>query len=250
MIHYHGTPLSPTRVAIRFFTGRHAMISFRHPEQVDLLAPVVQTYVVDNGAFSAWATGEPITDWQPYYKWVDDQKHHPAFEWGIIPDVINGTEDDNLALIRQWPHEKHFGVPVWHANESLDFLKLLVGEWPRVCIGSSDEFQVIGAKKWWDRISRAMDVICDASGYPKAKLHGLRMLSGKIVKKLPLNSADSTNVSLHYRDVMKRDKIPGLAAAEILGMRVENVPTAEKWEGMTQLTFPGTTESPNDKDGY
>ena len=43
-------------------------------------------------------------------------------------------------------------------------------------------------------MSEAMEVICDAEGRPKCKLHGLRMLDGKITSRLPLSSADSTNV--------------------------------------------------------
>jgi hypothetical protein len=40
-----------------------------------------------------------------------------------------------------------------------------------------------------------MSVICDAEGYPKVKLHGLRMLDPGIFSKIPLASADSCNVA-------------------------------------------------------
>jgi len=40
----------------------------------------------------------------------------------------------------------------------------------------------------------AMDAICDADGFPVCKLHGLRMLDPEIFSRLPLSSADSTNI--------------------------------------------------------
>lgn len=39
-----------------------------------------------------------------------------------------------------------------------------------------------------------MKAMCDSRGRPNCKLHGLRMLSPKVFTKLPLASADSTNI--------------------------------------------------------
>lgn len=40
-----------------------------------------------------------------------------------------------------------------------------------------------------------MQVACDSEGLPVCKLHGLRMLSPAIFTRLPLASADSTNIA-------------------------------------------------------
>jgi len=32
----------------------HAMVSFEHPEQIEIAAEVCKTVVLDNGSFSAW----------------------------------------------------------------------------------------------------------------------------------------------------------------------------------------------------
>lgn len=194
MIHYHGGPITPAEAAVAAWTGRHGMVSFAHPVQLDIALEVCQSLVLDNGAFSAWCAGRPITDWAPFYEWVAPLLKHPAVDWALIPDVIDGDEDDNDALIAEWRFGSALGVPVWHMHESLDRLERLA-KWPRVAFGSSGEFATVGDAKWWRRINEAMDVVCDVDGRPVCKLHGLRMLDPDVFSRLPFASADSTNVA-------------------------------------------------------
>lgn len=194
MIHYHGTPITPGSAAVRALRGRHAFVSFAAPEQLGLVIEVAQTFSVDCGSFSAWKSGVPITDWRPYYDWVSSLRRVPSCDWAIIPDVIDGNESANDRLIDEWPHGT-FGVPVWHLHESLDRLARLTDSWPRVCLGSSGDYSSPGTRAWWIRIMEAMGVVCDDLGRPKTKLHGLRMLNGKIFSKIPFSSCDSTNVA-------------------------------------------------------
>jgi hypothetical protein len=35
MIHYHGLPMTPAGDMLKVMAGRHAMVSFEHPEQID-----------------------------------------------------------------------------------------------------------------------------------------------------------------------------------------------------------------------
>ena len=53
MIHYHGTPMTPTADMVQAFKGRHAMVSFEHPAQIEIAAEICQSIALDNGAFSA-----------------------------------------------------------------------------------------------------------------------------------------------------------------------------------------------------
>lgn len=192
MIHYHGTPCGgPREQVARFLRGRHALVPFVRPEDIATAADECQSFCVDNGAFTAWKQGVTI-NWQEYYDFCDQWHRHPAFDWAIIPDVIDGTEDENDALLDQWPGHIE-GVPVWHMGESLERLERLCS-WPRMAIGSSGDYAVVGDDKWWHRMSQAMSVICDDLGRPRSKLHGLRMLDPAIFRHLPLASADSTNV--------------------------------------------------------
>lgn len=193
MIHYHGTPCGAERKeAAAFLSGRHALIPWIRPEDIGTAAEVCQSFCVDNGAFSAWKSGNPILDWSEYYEWVSEWMKHPGFDWAVIPDVIDGTESDNDRLIAEWPHERSAGVPVWHMHESLERLRELCSDWPRVALGSSGQWATPGTLYWWERMAEAMDAIC-INGRPLAKLHGLRMLDPAIFHRLPLASADSTN---------------------------------------------------------
>lgn len=193
MIHYHGTPCGATREDVaRFLAGRHALIPWVRPEDIGTAAEVCQSFCLDNGAFSAWKSGEPITDWSAYYEWVDLWRRHPAFDWAIIPDVIDGDEAANDALVVRWPFG-NVGVPVWHLHESLYRLEQLCVGWNRVALGSSGKWSTPGTRGWWQRMREAMDVVCDLEGRPLTKLHGLRMLDPAIFSALPLASADSTN---------------------------------------------------------
>lgn len=191
MIHYHGTPCGATREDVaRFLKNRHALISFYRPEDIGTAAEVCQSFCVDNGAFSAWKQQKSI-DWTAYYTFCCDWHQHPSFDWAVIPDVIDGDEQANDALLDQWPIHIE-GVPVWHFHESLDRLDRLCNGWSRIALGSSGDFSTVGTRQWWRRIAEAMDVIC-VDGKPRTKLHGLRMLDPAVFSQLPLASADSTN---------------------------------------------------------
>src|SRR6185369_15212951 len=123
---------------------------------------------------------------------------YPQFDFAVIPDVIDGSEEENDALIEKWPWRNtapHVGAPVWHMHESLERLERLALKWPRICLGSSGEFATVGTQAWWNRMAEAMDVVCDRDGRPVCKLHGLRMLNPEVFTRLPLASADSTNVA-------------------------------------------------------
>ncbi len=127
-----------------------------------------------------------------YHDWVASVMHHPAFDWALIHDVIDGTEADNDALLARWPFGDA-GVPVYHLHESLERLKRLASTWPRVALGSSGEWPTPGTASWWRRMGEVMGALDIGDGRPRCKLHGLRMLNPDIFTRLPLASADSTN---------------------------------------------------------
>lgn len=193
---YHGTPMGGSRQdAARFLIGRHALVPFNRQDDVGIVAAVCQAFCFDNSAFSAWRQGLTI-DFQAYIAWCEEWHKHPGFDFALIPDVIDGTEEENDALIEQWPAHIR-GVPVWHMHESIDRLLRLARDWPTVAIGSSGQYRSPGTAAWWRRMAEAMNALCDEHGRPPCKLHGLRMLDPKIFSKLPLSSADSTNAAVN-----------------------------------------------------
>ena len=196
MIHYHGTPLSGSLEVSRALAGRHACVSFETPHPLPMVAQYCQSFILDNGAYSAWTRGKEL-DFDGYAEWVSEWMHHPAFDWALIPDAIDGDEDENLRLLGRWQQAVGLGpsfVPVWHLHESLETLEYFCSANFRVALGSSGRYSQVGTETWWKRMNEAMEVVC-VNGRPKCRLHGLRMLDPAVFKHLPLASADSTNVA-------------------------------------------------------
>ena len=239
MIHYHGTPCGgPRQDVARFLAGRHALIPFPRQEDLGTAAEVCQSFCFDNGAFTALKSGNPVTDWGPYYEWVAKWRHHPGFDWAIIPDVIDGSEEDNDQEIINWPFGYGFGVPVWHMHESIERLIMLTRRgYPVVAIGSSGQWPNPGTASWWERMAEAMNEICDKDGRPPCKLHGLRMLDPAIFHRLPLSSADSTNAVRNSSSYSRFGMYQPPSAAtrmQIIAERIETHQSAAIWVPMDQ----------------
>jgi hypothetical protein len=241
VIHYHGLPITPATAAAAAISGGHAFVSFRHADQLTLALEVCQSFAVDNGAFSAWRSGEPVEDWGRFYAWVAELHRYPSFDFAVIPDVIDGDEAANDALLEQWPWIESapwIGAPVWHMHESLERLERLSMRFPRVCLGSSGEYSTVGNALWDARMSEAMNVVCDREGRPICKLHGLRMLNPKVFTRFPFASADSTNIG---RNVGIDSKWKGTytpptkeVRARVMRERIESHQSLTFWERPSQ----------------
>lgn len=193
MIHYHGTPITPDTCALKALKARHGFVSYAHQSQLGLVSENCQSFALDNGAFSFWKTGKKI-NWDGYYEFINKWKNHPRFDFAIIPDVIDGGEKENDQLLDEWEF-KNIGVPVWHMNESDDRFIRLCNNYYRVAIGSCGEYDVTSPRKCIQKLHDVIRHVVDENGYPIAKLHGLRMLNSQIFTKVPLSSADSTNIA-------------------------------------------------------
>lgn len=224
--------------------ARHAFVSFAHPQQIALAAEVSQSFALDNGAFSFWRKGSGRVDVGAYAAFVAKWERHPGFDFALIPDVIDGAEEENDMMFGLWRNAGgsfERGVPVWHLHESLERLARLCRSFPRVALGSSGEYKVVGNRAWWRRMADAMDAVCDSSGRPPCKLHGLRMLNPEVYTKLPLSSADSTNVAINVRfDVAWKGTYTPLShamRAAVLAERVESQTSAAAWSRSSVAKF-------------
>lgn len=234
MIHYHGLPITPQTAAACAVSAGHAFVSFLTPQQLGMVVALCQSFALDNGAFSAWTAGEPIVDWQPFYNWAEECRRIPSCDFAVIPDVIDGSELDNDFLLYDCPLPNWFGAPVWHMHETLDRLERLVHTYPRVCIGSSGDYAVVGNDVWWKRINDAMGVACSPDGKPVCKLHGLRMLNPKVFTRLPLASADSTNIGRNVnidKNWSKGHYLPPTkeVRAQVMRSRIESHNSPATW---------------------
>lgn len=191
MLHYHGLPLTPL-AELRTLVGRHFCVSYARPEQIRHARELAQSVMGDNGGFSVWRRGH-VPDWPGYYRWVEEWIG-PA-DWAVIPDVIGGGDDQNDTLLAQWPHG-WVGAPVWHLDETLERLRRLTGEWPRVCLGSSGDYAVIGTGRWERRMDEAFNIVALGRRFLPA-IHGLRMMSAA-GRRWPLASVDSTDAARNH----------------------------------------------------
>lgn len=233
-MHYHGTPVGGSRQdSARFLVGRHALVPFLRQDDMGAVAEFCQSFVFDNSAFSAWKRDAAI-DFDEYARWVEKWCRHPGFDWALIPDVIDGAEADNDALVRAWSPSLP-GVPVWHMHESIERLQRLAGTWCRVALGSSGQFKSPGTVAWWSRMAEAMRVVCDDQGRPMCKLHGLRMLDPAIFTNLPLASADSTNAAVNGGSLSRFGMYPPATSAQrcaVIADRIEVENSAPTWAGV------------------
>jgi hypothetical protein len=199
-LHYHGTPITPNEVMLSL-AGCCFCVSFARPDQVRMAHELGQSVLLDNGAFSAWKRGAE-TDWTGFYAWCDEWLDWPT-TWAIIPDVIDGSCEDNDALIAQWPLGIR-GAPVWHLHEPIERLIKLAGQWPRICFGSSGEFAQLDTPQWHARVSDAFNALSARH----ARLPWIHMLRGMDLggSVYPFASLDSTNVARnHARNRCFRD---------------------------------------------
>jgi len=200
VIHYHGLPITGSGDPLLSMARRHCMVSYAHSDQVDTASEICQSFTLDNGAFTAWKGGKEF-DFDGFCDFATKWALHPGCDWFLLPDVIDGTVDDNQKMrakffnsVDRAVHRK--GVPIWHLHEPLELLEYFTRlDAPAVALGSSGDYAQVGTGKWWGRMAEAMKVACHDNGFPKARLHGLRMLDPDVFTRLPLSSADSTNVA-------------------------------------------------------
>lgn len=191
MIHYHGTPVTP-RERLYELAGRHFCVSFADPRDVEVCHQIGQSVMLDNGAFTFWR-GDATPDWSAFYDWAEPWLDFPT-TWAVIPDVIDGGEEENDRLLVEWFQRRlPKGAPVWHLHESLDRLRRLAHGYPRVCFGSSGAYTKIGTDAWHRRISKAFDVIADQYG----TVPWVHMLRGMALagSHYPFASVDSANAA-------------------------------------------------------
>lgn len=195
---YHGTPITPEPI-LRSLEGRHFCVSFYRADQVEIVAQIAASWFIDCGAFSAWKQGLVLDAvyWAAYYAFV---RHWLArgCGWFVIPDVINAGSQLQDALLRECPADlKPFGAPVWHMDEPISRLLRLVDEFPRVCIGSTAEYAVVGSPAWRERMDEVWDAL---SAQPtKAEIHMLRGLQCELPSyDYPFASVDSTHLARNH----------------------------------------------------
>jgi hypothetical protein len=204
--------------AIETMGGKHFCVSYARPDDLKRCLRIGQSLMLDNGAFSAKTRGLPF-DRDGFYDWVEPLLAHP--HWGVVPDVIDGSEDEQREMVKSWPFRKEMGIPVWHLGLSISYLIELCDAWGRVCFGSAGEFWQIGTSKWCHRMDEAFNALVNTYGKQIPWVHGMRML-GQASGPWPLASADSTNVALHHSE--------HLECAGCMAKRIDSTNPPANWK--------------------
>jgi hypothetical protein len=196
VIHHHGTPLTP-RARLLELAGRSFCVSYAEPRDLEVCHEIGQSVLLDNGAYSIWKTTGGTVDLDAYANWVRPWLDYQT-TWCVIPDVIDGTAEENDLLLARWfKHRLPVAqcAPVWHMHEPIERLERLCRGYPRVCIGSSGEYSTLGDERWHRRMAEAMNAIC-GDGPAPCWLHMLRGLAFA-GSDYPFASADSTNIAVN-----------------------------------------------------
>lgn len=206
-IHYHGTPITP-RATLLELTGRNFCVPFSDPRDIEICHQIGQSVMIDNGAYSLWRKdGQQKRNWNDYYDFVSSWLHYQS-TWCVIPDVIDGSEEENDALLDEWDNcvgTEHWNVaPVWHIHESFERLSELVTRYTKVCFGSSGRYAVIGTPQWNGRMNETFNFLSQKFTRIPAWIHMLRGMS-LAGSAYPFASVDSTDIAQnhHLRGAIK-----------------------------------------------
>ena len=216
-MHYHGTPITPRHHLLRM-SGRMFCVSYARPDDLGTCLDIGQSVMLDNGAFSSKTKGRVFNE-VGFYKWVEPVLGHP--HWAVIPDVIDGSEQQQREMVARWPFRRDLGVPVWHLGLSLSYLIDLCNSWGRVCLGSAGAYWKIGDDKWRRRMDEVFNTLVKTFGAQLPWTHGLRML-GQGAGPWPLSSADSTNVGRNFKE--------GHVCTECMAQRIDSTNPPLRWQ--------------------
>lgn len=221
-IHYHGTPLTP-RFEMLKMAGKCFCVSFANPGDADWCLQNGQAVMWDNGRFTQFTQGTPVDD-AKLYAWLESKLGHP--HWAVVPDVIGGGVEDNLALIKQWPFRKELAAVVWHLDEPIEHLIALVEMgFGKICFGSAGAYWQVGSERWARRIDEVFNELIRFFGH----LPWIHMLRGLAVcgDVWPFASADSTNVARNFKN--KGNEV----CPERMARRIDAVQCPIKWADRT-----------------
>jgi hypothetical protein len=167
----YGLPLNPMP-ALDALKGASFCVSYatrgKLGKQLDQAISLVGEdgiLLVDNGAFSAWEAGTDTMNDEAYLEgfaeWANDILDRCPQAVAVLPDVIDGTEQQNAQLVNEttfmFPDERV--MPIWHMHESIGYLLHLCEGFGYVGIGSSGDYKSGAGPKWKARMAEAFAAI-------------------------------------------------------------------------------------------
>tara|TARA_R100001510_G_C7645678_1_gene203038 strand:+ start:638 stop:1420 length:783 start_codon:yes stop_codon:yes gene_type:complete len=213
----HGTPITPKRF-LHELKGHSFCVSYMHKEQIEDCINLVgenEILILDNGAFTAWKKGITLDDnhWNGFYAWANDVMDRCPNAVCVIPDVINGSEEENMMLISEAIKGNKIKYPeramaIWHLNESLEMLEKLYRIFNFIGFGSCAEYDIARNGEDSAYMARIKEVWANMAWWSikhdidRPWIHMMRGLG--VLHKIAFDSADSCNIAMNH--CYKRNK--------------------------------------------
>lgn len=214
----YGTPVTPAHL-IEELAGSSFCVSYWNRKklgaQLDKIIDIVgedEILLVDNGAFSAWMSGQEMTSdyWEGFASWASDILERCPQAVAVVPDVIDGDAAQNDELIHDFmcmdwldnvgPLPTERLMVVWHMHEPVARLQYLIESgFFYIAIGSSGEYSKPGTDAWTARIEEAfaaIDELVETGAYARPWVHMMRAQAQ--AHKFDFDSSDSTNVAVNH----------------------------------------------------
>lgn len=204
-----GTPVTPKHL-LKTLAGSSFCVSFADPRDLYDCAELVgedQILVLDNGAFTHWRQGKGAIDRDAFWKWANDAQYYCPQAVAVIPDVIEGSEYDNLLecsyavrgddCYADYPDRV---MAIWHLNDSLEQLEKFARIFNFVGFGSCAEFDVQSKRSAYLARIREASAVLDRVEFEHGRrpwVHLMRGL-GVFAELTRFESADSTNVAVNH----------------------------------------------------
>ena len=255
----HGTPITP-RHLLETLAGESFCVSFADPRDLDRCIELVgddQILILDNGAFSIWQAkmkgrklpkrlqfDTPADYREAFWRWANEAQDRCPQAVAVIPDVIEGSERDNLLELSWALRECMADYPertmaIWHLDDSIDQLTTMAQVCNFIGMGSCAEFDVQGNKAvYMDRMrhaSAAIDYV-EQLHARRPWVHLMRGL-GVLHELVRFESADSTNVARNHA----RHKQHGDARCKMMADRI----SAKVHDATARAPFGRTFETTN-----
>lgn len=231
----YGLPLNPTHLLAQLKGGSFC-VSYgtrdRLGKQLDQAIELVGDdgiLLVDNGAFSAFKAGVDTMNDEAYLEgyaaWAGEILDRCPQAIAVYPDVIGGTEAQNKQLVLDTMmlfDDCERAMPIWHMNESLEYLCWMAESFGYIGIGSAGEYFQVGTASWHARMTQALAAIdalvADSEGsLVRPRIHLMRAQS--MAHLYAVDSSDSTNVAVnHNRQLRKKGETVAAFAARVDGV--------------------------------
>jgi hypothetical protein len=200
----HGLPITPKHL-LEQLAGESFCVSFAAPAQLERAIELVDPegmLMLDNGAFSTWRSGRGRVDREAFFSWANDAQARCPVAVAVIPDVIEGSENENWleaayavrGELSAFPERLMF---VWHMNDSIEQLVRASRLFNFVAIGSCAEYDIQKNRKAFlarlRHASAAIDYVEQAYGR-RPWIHLMRA-NGVIAETIRFDSSDSSNIA-------------------------------------------------------